>query len=185
MKRILTYRLFESLPGDSKFGNKRDRVPFTRENIQKFIRGRINEKEVESVITDMCADFMDEYNVSIHFNWGWAVKSGGKIDLRQDSTINLIRKSPSKKWVDDGALSQSGIDRYLQEVKESSSRYVEVLFDRYDRGSKSLNIWKEGIESDFQKILEFASNYFQNAEVSQSGVLGKEAWMARFNVIFK
>lgn len=190
MKRIIPYKLFES------------NVPFTRENIQKSIRDKINEPEVESIITDMCADFIDEYNVAIHFDWGWAVsvdqirRSGvwhGKFDLRKDSEIKLIKNNINLlKRVEDNESNRvvkiskiSDIQEYIREVSESSTRYVQVFFDRYDRGTQDLNIWKRGFDLDFINIMDFVRNYFPNAEIKQDGNITPESWAARFNVIFK
>lgn len=113
MRRILTYKLFEG-------------TPFTRENIQKSIREKINEKEVESVITDMCADFMDEYNVAIHFNWGWVVDPNqihGLKDFRRDTEINIIRSYHTKKWPSGDTKDKDQMrQEYLKEVDRSSTR---------------------------------------------------------------
>jgi len=175
MRRILPYNLFES------------NVPFTRENIQKSIREKINESEVESIITDMCADFMDEYNVAIHFDWGWVMQDRffayKPADFRKDSEIRLIRDFKSKKW--DTPEGQDGRDKYLKEVDESTTRFVQVIFDRYSRGSESLKIWKSGLDIDFLNIMDFVRNYFPSVEIKQQGGITSEAMAARFNVIFK
>lgn len=61
MKRILPYKLFES-------------------------KSKVDEKEFESTVTDIFSDFIDEYNLSMHFDWGWVVDN----DFRKDSEMSLM-----------------------------------------------------------------------------------------------
>lgn len=179
MKNILTYKLFEN-------------VPFTRANIQKSIRDKINEKEVESIITDICADFMDEYNVAIHFDWGWLVCNNNPEHnrFRKDSIIDHMRE---KVFLNRGLstgkenkeITVDDIKKYLQEVDESTTRFVQVMFDRFGRGTSSLNIWKRGFDIDYLNIMDFVRNYFQNIKVEQYGNITPEVLTSKFNVIFK
>ena len=62
MKRILPYKLFES-------------------------KSKVDEKEFESTVTDIFSDFIDEYNLSMHFDWGWVVDDN---DFRKDSEMSLM-----------------------------------------------------------------------------------------------
>lgn len=146
--RILSYSLFESL-------------------------NNINEKEIESTLTDICSDFTDANDVVINFDWGWAIKKGNKYDLRSDREINMFR-------------SESGtsiIKKYLAEVDASNNRYVTVEFRR-PRGFSTMNIWKDGIEDEFNKVIDFTENYFPNTMVINDTFFNPEIWAIRFSIVF-
>jgi len=75
MKRIIPYKLFEN---------------------------KVNESETESIITDIFSDFMDDYDLSIDFSWGWALEnkvrksfSGSdipKYGFKSDTEVHLMQK---------------------------------------------------------------------------------------------
>lgn len=153
----------------------------------KTSTSNVNEKEVESIVTDICADFVDDYDVEVDFNWGSAVpvrsKSGGDIyDLRSDSQIKMFRKQ--------NITSQIGlIQKYLDEVDSSNNRFVTVEFRR-PKDYSTLNIWKDGIEDDYKKIMNFVKDYFPNVQVVDNSPIitaakWKTIWAINFSIIFK
>ena len=159
MKRILPYKLFES-------------------------KSKVDEKEFESTVTDIFSDFIDEYNLSMHFDWGWVVDN----DFRKDSEIRMIRKEFDASFSGfDAKSGYSVYKRYLDEVGNSTTRFVQIMFDKYDRGSVTLNIHTEGIQSDFEKCAEFVKNYYHNAEIQydNGSNITEKSWAVRFYVIFK
>jgi hypothetical protein len=164
VKKIIPYNLFEGMTIKTSTSN-------------------VNEKEVESIVTDICADFMDDYDVEIDFNWGSAVsvrsKRGEDIyDLRSDSQIRMFRKQ--------NITSQIGlIKKYLDEVDSSNNRFVTVEFRR-PKDYSTLNIWKDGIEDDYKKIMNFVKDYFPNVQVvDNSPVITAAIWAINFSIIFK
>lgn len=151
MKKIIPYSLFEGV-------------------------SNINEKEVESIITDICADFMDEYDVVIDFDWGWVVPP----DLRSDRQTKMFREKNTKP-----GNQLVLIQKYLDEVDSSNNRFVTVEFSR-PKDYSTLNIWKDEIEKDYKKIMDFAKDYFSNVEVvNNSPVITDAIWAISFSIIFK
>lgn len=160
MKRIIPYKLFEN---------------------------KVNESETESIITDIFSDFMDDYDLSIDFSWGWALEnkvrksfSGSdipKYGFKSDTEVHLIQK-----MIRDQGSSMQLVKKYLSEV-DISNRGVEVQFFKF-HGSKKLNIWSNNIEEDFLKCFNFTSSYFQNADTEQSIYFNPDMMALRFHIIF-
>ncbi len=160
MKRIIPYKLFEN---------------------------KVNESETESIITDIFSDFMDDYDLSIDFSWGWALEnkvrksfSGSdipKYGFKSDTEVHLMQK-----MIRDQGSSMQLVKKYLSEV-DISNRGVEVQFFKF-HGSKKLNIWSNNIEEDFLKCFNFTSSYFQNADTEQSIYFNPDMMALRFHIIF-
>jgi hypothetical protein len=153
----------------------------------------VNEKEVESIVTDICADFMDDHELSISFSWGWALEnkvrksfSGtdiSKYGFKSDGEVKMFRDwNDNYKTLNLGASSIQLVKKYLSEV-DISSRCVEVQFFKF-RGSKKLNIWSDNIEADFLKCFNFTGDYFQNVDTEQSVYFNPDMMALRFHIIF-
>ena len=168
MKRILPYKLFEN-------------------------KSKVDEKEFESTVTDIFSDFIDDHNLSMHFDWGWVVDN----DFRKDSEIRMIRKELEHYYKNPifynkniRSMDKSEVEhfqKYLDPVDKSTTRFVQIMFDKYDRGSVTLNIYNKGIQSDFEKCAEFVRNYYHNAEIQydNGSNITEKSWAVRFYVIFK
>lgn len=171
MRRILTYKLFES----DIFNKISD----------------VNEKEVETKLTDICTEFTDDYILDINFRWGWAVPDkrrktrvpvyphGELIDYweyREDSHIKIFQK-------DGGEMELT--KKYLQETQDKGKRYVEISFTA-PFGSQKLNIYKPTIKEDFENLVDLTKRHFSDEIVGDmSENINPDIWTIRFYIIFK
>jgi hypothetical protein len=130
VKKILTYKLFES--NDQQLS----------QSVQKFLNKESpidNEPEVESIVTDICQDFMDDYDLRIGFDWGWMIISGSSYVWHKDSTIDLCIDQSGGIPID--GEFRVGLEKTFFEIKKQGKRFLQVEFIKHPtESSKFFNI---------------------------------------------